>query len=86
MAVTLFTVACGYVGARAVPELLLNNEWRENLETLEVHPAALNHPSFSCFMQISDIRARHAMRCCAQCSTTTPSLVPEEEWCCCIQR
>ncbi|CAL5221187.1 g3334 [Coccomyxa viridis] len=35
MAVTLFTVACGYVGARAIPELLLNNEWRENLETLQ---------------------------------------------------
>ena len=36
MAVTLFTVACGYVGARAIPELMLNNEWRENLETLQV--------------------------------------------------
>ena len=36
MAVTLFTVACGYVGARAVPELMLNTEWRENLETLQV--------------------------------------------------
>jgi len=27
MAVTLFTVACGYVGARAVPEILLNPDW-----------------------------------------------------------
>ncbi len=45
MAVTLFTVACGYVGARAIPELLLNNEWRENLETLQVPGNNLICPS-----------------------------------------
>lgn len=86
MAVTLFTVACGYVGARAVPELLLNNEWRENLETLEVPPTALKLHSLLRFMQILDARATYLMRCCAQCSNTTPSLVLEEGWCCCIQR
>ena len=74
MAVTLFTVACGYVGARAVPELMLNNEWRENLETLQVLTKTSN--AVYC---LSHDQTRLDNDCCAYCSIMTPSLALEVE-------
>ena len=35
MAVTMFTVACGYIGARALPEILLNPDWVATLNTVQ---------------------------------------------------
>lgn len=35
MAVTLFTVASGYIGARALPEILLNPEWIRTLNSVQ---------------------------------------------------
>ncbi|CAK0781881.1 hypothetical protein CVIRNUC_005495 [Coccomyxa viridis] len=37
MAVTMFTVACGYIGARALPEILLNPDWVATLNTVQEH-------------------------------------------------
>ncbi|KAK9839280.1 hypothetical protein WJX81_005578 [Elliptochloris bilobata] len=35
MSVSLFTVACGYIGARALPEILLDRAWTERLNNIQ---------------------------------------------------
>ena len=40
MSVSLFTVACGYIGARALPEILLDRQWTERLNDIQVWPCA----------------------------------------------
>ena len=39
MSVSLFTVACGYIGARALPEILLDRQWTERLNDIQVWPS-----------------------------------------------
>lgn len=36
MSVSLFTVACGYIGARALPEILLDKAWTERINDIQV--------------------------------------------------
>ena len=36
MAVSMFTVACGYIGARSLPEILLNPDWIQTLSLIQV--------------------------------------------------
>lgn len=38
MSVSLFTVACGYIGARALPEILLDKAWTERVNDIQVQP------------------------------------------------
>lgn len=35
MSVSLFTVACGYIGARALPEILLDKAWTERINNIQ---------------------------------------------------
>ena len=39
MACGLFGTACAYIGARALPDLLLNNMYMTNLDSLAVRPS-----------------------------------------------
>lgn len=53
MSVSLFTVACGYIGARALPEILLDRQWTERLNDIQVWPCGYTYaqrflPSFLC--------------------------------------
>ena len=53
MAVTLFTVACGYIGARALPEILLNPDWIVTLDAVQA--GLLRHHRVFAFLHVSII-------------------------------
>lgn len=43
MTVTLFTVAAGYIGARAIPEILLDADYIDRLNLIQVSPPVCKH-------------------------------------------